>query len=134
MTWQAIASGANGVIYYAFHRLCMGAPPEKRDEYLRRVADAGAEVRDMMSVLLSEPGAAVLSAPEGAVCRAWRTGSGELTLLAANATRGEVKGSVALDGGISVDISLPPLGHALVTVAATPNANKYGERSAMLNW
>ena len=123
MTWQAIASGANGVIYYAFHRLCMGAPPEKRDEYLRRVADAGAEVRDVMSVLLSEPGPAVLSAPEGAVCRAWRTGSGELTLLAANATRGEVKGSVALDGGIPVDISLPPLGHVLVTVAAIPKAN-----------
>jgi hypothetical protein len=61
--------------------------------------------------------------PDGAACRAWRTGSGETTLLAANATRGEVKGSVTLDGGISVDISLPPLGHVLVTVAATPKAN-----------
>ncbi len=123
MTWQAIAAGANGIVYYAFHRLCMGAPPEKRDEYLRRVADAGAEVRDVMPVLLSEPGPAVLSVPDGAACRAWRTGSGETTLLAANATRGEVKGSVTLDGGISVDISLPPLGHVLVTVAATPKAN-----------
>ena len=120
MTWQAIADGANGVIYYAFHRLCMGAPPEKRDEYLRRVADAGAEVRDMMSVLVSEPGPAILSTPDGIVCRSWRTESGEVTLLAANATRDEVKGSVALDGGASADISLHPLGHIFVTVVTPP--------------
>lgn len=120
MTWQAIAAGANGIFYYAFHRICMGAPPEMRDDYLRRVADAASEVREMMPVLLSEPGPAVVSAPDGAVCRSWRTSPGEVVVLAANTTRGEVAGAVTLAGGASAEISLPPLGHSFLTFANHP--------------
>ena len=120
MTWQAIASGANGVIFYAFHRLCMGAPPDKRDEYLRRVIAAGKEARSRMDTLLSDPGPAILSAPDGAVCRTWRTPDGNVVLLAANATRGDVSGCVAIDGGASTDIAIPPLGHLFVTVVKQP--------------
>lgn len=120
MTWQAIASGANGVIFYAFHRLCMGAPPDKRDEYLHRVIAAGKEVRSRMDTLLSDPGPAILSTPDGAVCRTWRTPDGNAVLLAANATCGEVSGRVAIAGGASADIALPPLGHLFVTVVTQP--------------
>ena len=115
MTWQAIAAGANGIFYYAFHRICMGAKGEERDDYLRRVADAAAEVKNMMPVLLSEPGPAILAVPEGMVCRTWRTAPGEIAILAANATREPVEGQVSISGGFAPQpISLPPLGHELL--------------------
>ena len=116
MTWQAIANGANGVIYYAFHRLCMGAPPEKRDEYLQRVAAVGHEVRSQMETLLCEPGPPVVSAPDGMVCRTWRKPGGDTALLAANTTRDEVCGRVNLADGTVTSITLPPLGHLFTTV------------------
>ena len=116
MTWQAIANGANGVIYYAFHRLCMGAPPEKRDEYLQRVAAVGHEVRSQMETLLCEPGPPVVSAPDGMVCRTWRKLGGGTVLLAANTTRDEVSGRAILAGGTVTSITLPPLGHLFTTV------------------
>ena len=117
MTWQSIAAGANGIVYYAFHRICMGAKGDERDEYLRRTAAAAAEVRERIPLLLSDPGPSVVSAPDGAVCRTWRTASGDIALLVANATREEVAGEVALADGLPPKrIVLPPLGHAFVTI------------------
>ena len=117
MTWQSIAAGANGVVYYAFHRICMGAKGEERDEYLRRVVAVANEVRDRMPLLLSDPGPAVVSVPEGAVCRTWRAASGAIALLAANATREEVAGEVSLAEDLPPQpIDLPPLGHLFVTI------------------
>ncbi len=117
MTWQAIAAGANGIVYYAFHRICMGAKGEERDEYLRRVVAVANEVRDCMSLLLSDPGPAAVSAPEGAVCRTWRAASGDIALLAANATREEVVGEVSLAEDLPPQpIDLPPLGHLFITI------------------
>lgn len=117
MTWQAIAAGANGIVYYAFHRICKGVAPDVRDEYLRRVVAVAAEVRDRMPILLSDPGPAVVSAPEGAVCRTWRTASGDIALLAANATREPVAGEVSLAADMPPRrIALPPLGHVFLTL------------------
>ncbi len=121
MTWQAIANGANGVIYYAFHRICMGAKPPERDDYLRRAALAGAEVREKMPVLLSKPGPAILSAPVGAVCRSWRTSPKQVTVLAVNTTDGDVSGAITLAGEHSpLPVAIPPLGHVFLTVNTKP--------------
>ena len=112
MTWQPIAAGANGLIYYAFHRICMATKGPERDECLRLAAAAAAEVKAKMPILLSEPGPAIISAPEGMVCRTWRTADGKVALLAANTTRRAVAGTVALaDGTPPLAVELPPLGH-----------------------
>ena len=118
MTWQPIATGANGLIYYGFHSI-IGHVEEghERDEYLRRVVVAASEVKAKMPVLLSEPGPAVLSAPEGMVCRTWRSSPGVTTLLVANMTRQAVAGTVTLADGLPPQtVELPPIGHAFIEV------------------
>ena len=118
MTWQPIAAGANGLVYYAFHRICMATKGPERDECLRLAAAAAAEVKAKMPILLSEPGPSVLSAPEGMVCRTWRTADGKVTILAANTTRKDVAGAVALADGLPPQtVALPPLGHVFIDIA-----------------
>ena len=120
MTWQPIAAGANGLIYYAFHRICMATKGAERDECLRRAAAAAAEVKAKMHILLSAPGPDVLSVPKGMVCRTWRTADGKVTLLAANTTRKDVTGAVALADGLPPQaVELPPLGHVFVEITST---------------
>jgi hypothetical protein len=71
-----------------------------------------------MPLLLSDPGPAVLSVPKGMVCRTWRTADGKVTLLAANATRTAVAGTVELaDGLLPQSVELPPLGHVFIDIA-----------------
>ena len=117
MTGQPIAAGANGLFYYAFHRICLATKGPERDEYLRRAAAAAAEVKAKMPLLLSAPGPAVLSVPKGMVCRTWRTVDGKVTLLAANATRTAVAGTVTLAGLPPQAVELPPLGHVFIDIA-----------------
>ena len=120
MTWQPIAAGANGLIYYAFHRICMATKGLERDDCLRLAAAAAAEVKAKEHILLSEPGPKVESSPEGLVCRTWRAADGKVTLLAANTTRKAVSGAVALaDGLLPHPIELPPLGHLFIEITST---------------
>ena len=120
MTWQPIAAGVNGLIYYAFHRICMATEGAERDEYLRRAAAAAAEVKARMAIILSEPGPKVESAPKGMVCRTWRTADGKVTLLAANTTRRALVGTVAFAGGLaSQTVELSPLGHKFIEITST---------------
>ena len=117
MTWQPIAAGANGLIYYAFHRICMATKGAERDECLRRAAVAAAEVKAKMPILLSKPGPVVLSAPKGMVCRTWCSAPGVTTLLAANTTRKAVSGTVTLADGLPPQaVELPPLGHVFIEI------------------
>ena len=117
MTWQPIAAGANGLIYYAFHRICMATKGAERDECLRRAAVAAAEVKAKMPILLSKPGPVVLSAPKGMVCRTWRSAPGVTTLLAVNTTREAVSGTVTLADGLPPQaVELPALGHVFIEI------------------
>ena len=114
MTWQPIAAGANGLFYYAFHRICNGARPAERDEYLRRTARVAAEVKERMPILLSDPGPKVESAPKGSICRTWRLAGGRVVLLVANSTRRDVTGTVVLSELPSQPVNIPQLGHVFV--------------------
>ena len=117
MTWQPIAAGANGLIYYAFHRICMATDGAERDECLRRAAAAAAEVKARMVLILSEPGPKVESAPKGIVCRTWRSAPGVVTLLVVNTTREAVSGTVTLADGLPPQtVELPPLGHVFIEI------------------
>ena len=117
MTWQPIAAGANGLIYYAFHRICMATKGAEREECLRRAAVAAAEVKAKMPILLSEPGPAVLSVPEGMACRTWHVADGKVTLLAANTTYSAVSGTVTVTDLPPQTVELPPLAHIFMDIA-----------------
>ena len=88
MTWQAIAGGANGIVYYAFQHLY-----EKHDDPAdafapawARTKAAAAEVKKYESVLLSgEEPPQVIGATESVAVRAWRY-DGDMYLLAVNCT------------------------------------------------
>ena len=116
MTWQPIAAGANGLIYYAFHRICMATKGAEREECLRLAAVAAAEVKARMPLILSDPGPKVESTPQGMVCRTWATAPGRVTLLVANSTRNPVSGTVTLAGFPPQSIELPPLGHVFIDI------------------
>ena len=124
MTWQPIAAGANGLIYYGFHSIIGHvAEGQERDEYLRRVVVAASEVKAKMPVLLSEPGPSILSEPEGMVCRTWRSAPGITTLLAVNTTREAVAGIVTLADGLPPQtVELPPIRHTFIEIKAEKTA------------
>ena len=124
MTWQSIAAGANGLIYYAFHRICLGAKSEERVEFLRRVAVAATEVKERIPLILSDPGPEVESVPQGVLCRTWISAPGRITLLAANSTRDPVSGVVTFCGMPPQSIELPPLGHVFIEVANEKEKHK----------
>ena len=88
MTWQAIAGGANGIVYYAFQHLY-----EKHDDPADAFAPAWArtkaaacEVKKYEQVLLSdEKPVAVSGATKSVAVRTWRY-EGDTYLLAVNCT------------------------------------------------
>jgi hypothetical protein len=75
MTWQSIAGGANGIIYYAYHHL--SEPHEDPEDAFvpawTRTKAAAAEVKKYEDVLLSAEKPIVVSgATEAIAVRAWR--------------------------------------------------------------
>ena len=113
MTWQSIAGGANGVLFYAFgdayrgYRGCLS-----KEEAKLRWADVCAvvrEVKDHEELLLSEPGPDVENVPEGMICRTWRTADGKVHLLACNTGHKPIRGCVRISGEPQV-VELPPIG------------------------
>ena len=112
MTWQPIAAGANGIIYYSFfdiHDTNRSWPKAVVDAKWREVCDVAREVKAKESVLLSPPGPAVTRTPVGVVARTWRTEDGKVHLLACNTLREPVSGTVAF-GDMSTEVALPPIG------------------------
>ena len=110
MTWQAIACGANGIIYYYFEDAYRRG--KTAEENARRWADLCAVVREVKeheATLLAEPGPAIEEVPEGVVCRTWRTSDGKVHYLMCNTERKPLKGSIRI-GGDAHDIDLPPIG------------------------
>lgn len=112
MTWQPIAAGANGLIYYSFfdiHDENRGWPSELREQKWREICAIAREVKAKEDVLLAEPGPTVARCPSGIVARTWRTADGHVHLLACNTLREAVSGVVAF-GDVALDLELPPLG------------------------
>ena len=110
MSWQAIAGGANGLVYYKFEGVYKRGGT--KEENARRWADICAvarEIKEKEAVLLSAPGPTVADVPEGVVCRTWKTAGGKVYLLACNTTRAAIKGSVCVSGK-AYRIDLPPIG------------------------
>ena len=95
MTWQCVANGANGIVYFAYRLLY------KKGKFLvDRWADicaAAASVKPYIPVILSdEEPPKVTGASEDLSVRAWRY-QGAVYLAVVNNTRKPVKGEIVLD-------------------------------------
>ena len=95
MTWQCVANGANGIVYFAYRLLY------KKGKFLvDRWADicaAAASVKPYIPVILSdEEPPQVTGATEDLSVRAWRY-QGAVYLAVVNNTRKPVKGEIGLD-------------------------------------
>ena len=99
MTWQCVANGANGLVYWCYRLLY------QRGKFLvDRWADicaAAASVKPYVPVILSdEDPPKVTGATEDLSVRAWRY-QGDVYLAVVNNTRNPATGEVGLDGDFS---------------------------------
>ena len=96
MTWQCVANGANGLVYWCYRLLY-----QKGKFLVDRWADicaAAASVKPYIPIILSdEDPPQVTGATEDLSVRAWRY-QGAAYLAVVNNTRKPVKGEIGLDG------------------------------------
>ena len=130
MTWQAVAAGANGLVFYSFHGLFKFADKDMFATLWGSVVEVAREVKRFEDVLLSvEPSPKPVGVPSVLAVRTWRHG-GDVYLLAANTTRDPLVAEIGLAGvssvfavelgcGVSVPsvgrvrLELPPIGVAM---------------------
>ena len=133
MTWQSIACGANGVIYYSFGQVMRRSRDGSEDSFTNawaRVKSAAAEVKKYEAVLLSAETPPVVSgATEAVATRAWRH-EGFIYLLAVNCTREPQSVSLSLSepmelvssefgavprvNNTAIGVDLTPIGHVMM--------------------
>ena len=110
MTWQSVAGGANGLVYYSFFNIFDGEKEPLRGQIFSYVCKVAQEVRDREAILLSPRlPPEIRHVPEGMAARAWRTEAGETWLLVCNATRQARTGRVEVDGCAALDLALKPI-------------------------
>ena len=96
MSWQSIAGGANGLVYWAYHYVYWKLKGEAYDKFYGAYCAVGEEVKRFIPVILSvEPCASVVKAPESLACRIWRY-QDRTYLLVCNTTNGPVAGEIVL--------------------------------------
>ena len=99
MNWQHIALGANGLISYCYHGLWKYVKPDEFEAHWRSICNAAAEVKKMMSVLLSvDEAPRVNGAPEMVPVRTWMH-EGSLYILAVNAIAEKQMVELAIQSG-----------------------------------
>ncbi len=114
MNWQAIASGANGLVGWWFAGIVSHLKGKEKNaefnEAWENVKKAYAEVAAKTPILLSvEDAPRVSKLPPDVSARTWRK-DGVLWMLAVNRTYKPISGTVVLSDGLEVDVSLEGLG------------------------
>ena len=113
LAWQSIAAGANGLIFYSYMDIMKrGRPEDVQRKQWSDVCAVAREVKAHEAMLLAEPGPAVENAPDGIVCRTWRTSDGNVHYLVCNTERKPFKGRILI-GGEQRDLDLPQIGVAI---------------------
>ena len=111
MTWQSIAAGANGIVYYSFFNIFDGEKEPLRTQIFDSVCRVAREVRNQEQILLSPlPSPEISRVPDGIVARSWKLSSGETYLLACNVLRHAVSGTVSVEGCKDLALDLPATG------------------------
>jgi len=136
MTWQAIGAGANGICYYDYLSMRKNFKGDDAgfEAAWKDVVSVAKEVKGLEAVLLSDPSdlKPTKPLPPETFFRAWTDGRAEYVLFV-NATRQPLKTTLSfptryadlkllLGSGASlqngeVDLSLPPLGVTLLSLA-----------------
>jgi len=125
MTWQSIAGGANGLVYWAYHYIYWRLKDEAYANFYNAYCAVGEEVKKFIPVILSvEPCASVVKAPEKLACRIWKY-QDRTYLLVCNTTREPVAGEIVLSKRFSavhgaLDAALPELNGTAVSVSLKP--------------
>lgn len=110
MAWQAIAGGANGLIFYSYMDIMKrNRPKDIQDAQWADVCAVAREVKDKETLLLAEPGQTAESSDSRIAVRTWRL-DGDIRILAVNCTREPVSASIRLGCGNAVSVSLQGLG------------------------
>ena len=108
MAWQAIAAGANGLLWYSAHHIFKCSPAERLEENWGNLVKVADEIKSHGDVILSEGTTATSSSPS-VVVRAFEK-DGAVWLLAANAERVESTAVVDVPGVRRGKVTLPALG------------------------
>ena len=108
MTWQAIAGGANGLLWYSAHHIFKCSPPDELEGNWGNLVKVAEEVKSYFEVLLSEEIAVTSSSPS-VVVRAFKR-EGETWVLVVNPTRAPVTAVIDVAGVKRGKVSLPSLG------------------------
>lgn len=112
MSWQSIAGGANGILWYAASMIFgrMDKYPDEGEKCWSDLVKVAEEVNAKMSYLVSEEIAPeVTECPDGVAVRAFKK-SGKVAVLIANRTSKPVSGEVRLGGSDVHTVNLLPYG------------------------
>ena len=112
MSWQSIAGGANGILWYAASMIFgrMEKYPEEGEKCWSDLVKVAEEINAKMSYLVSEEIAPeVTECPDGVAVRAFKK-SGKVAVLIANRTSKPVSGEVRLGGSDVHTVNLLPYG------------------------
>ena len=138
MTWQSIAGGANGIIYYSFGQVMKRPRDGSLDCFEAawgRAKSAASEVKKYESVLLSVEDAPIVTGATDAVAvRTWRH-EGRIYLLAVNCTAERQKVALSLPApaklissefgpapeieGAEIRLDFPPIGYVMMQLSCT---------------
>ena len=116
MSWQAIAGGANGLVYYAYHHIVEPRATKNNDDELtwEDVCTIAKGIRKHEEVLLSPPGPQVSGVSDDLAVRTWNKG-GEIWLLAVNCTINLQTATLAVDGmSKRLDLRLGPIEYRMM--------------------
>lgn len=83
MSWQMIANGSNGLIYYCFHHMLSDQPRKGFDRDWKMFCEISEEIAPVIPVLVSDPAPNATGYAQGVSGRAWRK-DGSYYLLVVN--------------------------------------------------
>ncbi|HOE60279.1 MAG TPA: hypothetical protein P5125_04940 [Kiritimatiellia bacterium] len=96
MTWQQIAEGANGLLFYSYGQMMNKAGAELEENF-RTTCSVAVEVRDLIPILLLEPGPDVRKMPPRTRVRTWKDGK-KVYVLVCNTHPDRRVGQVEIEG------------------------------------
>ena len=116
MSWQAIAGGANGLVYYAYHHIVEPRATKNNDDEFtwEDVCAIARGIKRYEDVLLSLPGPKVADVPEDLAVRTWSKG-GETWLLAVNCTTNAQSAAISVEGRAErLQLDLGPIDYRMM--------------------
>ena len=101
MSWQCVAAGANGIVYYSFGTIAKTNNATPFEKAWSDVCAAASEIKKYIPVLLSvEPTPSVTGAPAAWSARMWRK-NGDVYLLVSNAQNVDASAELELSENFS---------------------------------